>query len=178
MTNEEFEQEIKRLEERIEDQINSLRIKFLESKADKKPYEVEVPEDIGNYYFVNECGAITLLKDVFFSVDYEKVYQRGLAFKTKEEAEQFDKERILIKKMKDWAKKYNDGWTPNWKNDDKEEIYEVQYDRFPQYLNENLFDINEIEEIRSLSILPYFYSYEIARKFIKEFGNEIKEVFC
>ena len=178
MTNEEFEQEIKRLEERIEDQINSLRIKLLESKADKKPYEVEVPEDIGNYYFVNECGAITLLKDVFFSVDYEKVYQRGLAFKTKEEAEQFDKERILIKKMKDWAKKYNDGWTPNWKNDDKEEIYEVQYDRFPQYLNENLFDINEIEEIRSLSILPYFYSYEIARKFIKEFGNEIKEVFC
>ena len=157
MTNEEFEQEIKRLEERIEDQINSLRIKFLESKADKKPYEVEVPEDIGNYYFVNECGAITLLK---------------------EEAEQFDKERILIKKMKEWAKKYNDGWTPNWKNDDKEEIYEVQYDRFPQYLNENLFDINEIEEIRSLSILPYFYSYEIARKFIKEFGNEIKEVFC
>ena len=178
MTNEEFEREIKRLEERIEDQINSLRIKLLESKADKKPYEVEVPEDIGNYYFVNECGAITLLKDVFFSVDYEKVYQRGLAFKTKEEAEQFDKERILIKKMKDWAKKYNDGWTPNWKNDDKEEIYEVQYDRFPQYLNENLFDINEIEEIRSLSILPYFYSYEIARKFIKEFGNEIKEVFC
>lgn len=48
MTNEEFEQEIKRLEERIEDQVNSLRIKFLESNANKKPYEVEVPEDINH----------------------------------------------------------------------------------------------------------------------------------
>lgn len=177
MTNEEFEQEIKRLEERIEDQINSLRIKFLESKADKKPYEVEVPEDIKDYYFIDEGGDIKKIS-IYNERWAKRIYERGLAFKTKEEAEQFDKERILIKKLKDWTKKYNDGWTPNWKNDDKEEIYEVQYDRFPQYLNENLFDINEIEEMRSLSILPYFYSYEIARKFIKEFGEEIKEVLC
>lgn len=178
MTNEELEREIKRLEEQIEDQINSLRIKFLESKADKKPYEVEVPKDLEDYYYVDELGKVHPIGEKLNYYDFEKAYLRGLAFKTKEEAEQFDKERILIKKLKDWAKKYNEGWTPNWKNDDKEEIYEVQYDRFPQYLNENLFDINEIEEIRSLSILPYFYSYEIARKFIKEFGDEIKEVFC
>jgi hypothetical protein len=36
MTSEELEREIKRLEEKIEDQINSLRIKFLESEANKK----------------------------------------------------------------------------------------------------------------------------------------------
>ena len=50
MTNEELEQEVKRLEE----QTTNLRIKLLESKADKKPYEVEVPEDIDDYYYTNE----------------------------------------------------------------------------------------------------------------------------
>ena len=122
MNYKELEQEVKRLEEQIKD----LKVK-LEEKAEKKPYEVEVPEDIGDYYFVSELGAITLLKDVFFSAGYEKVYQRGLAFKTKEEAEQFDKERILINRAKDWAKKYNEGWTPNWE-DIKEEKWSVMYD--------------------------------------------------
>ena len=108
MTNEELQQKVKRLEEEI---IN-LKLKLEE----KKPYEVEVPEDIGDYYFVSELGVITLLKDVFFSAGYEKVYQRGLAFKTKEEAEQFDKERVLINKLKNWAEEHNEGWTPDWSN--------------------------------------------------------------
>ena len=54
MTNEELEQEVKRLEE----QITKLRFKILESKEDKKPYEVEVPEDIKDYYYVDEGGSI------------------------------------------------------------------------------------------------------------------------
>ena len=176
MTNEELEQKVKRLEE----QLTEVRIELLERKAPfipYKPYEVEVPEDIGNYYFVNECGAITLLKDVFFSVDYEKVYLRGLAFKTREEAEQFDKERILINKLNDWAKKYQGDWTPNW-NDDDETVHEVQIDRFPMYACDSPLVINEVEEVRSVSVFPYFYTYETARKFIEEFGGEIEEVFC
>lgn len=176
MTNEELEQEVKRLEE----QITNLRIKILESKGGLipyKPYEVEVPEDIGDYYFVSELGAITLLKDVFFSAGYEKVYQRGLAFKTREEAEKFDKERILINKLKDWAKEHQGDWTPNW-NDDDETVHEVQIDRFPMYVCDSPLVINEVEEVRSVSVFPYFYTYETARKFIEEFGGEIEEVFC
>ena len=165
MTNEELERKIKRLEEQIKD----LKIKLAE-KADNKSYEVEVPEDIGNYYFVSECGAITLLKDVFFSDGYEKVYLRGLAFKTKEEAEQFDKERILINKLKNWAKEHNEGWTPNWE-DIKEEKWSVMYDdknkELETYVNYKKQDFLK---------LPYFKSEEIAREFIDEFGDEIKEV--
>ena len=101
MNYKELEQEIKRLEEQIEDQINILRSKFLESEANKKLYEVKVPEDIGDYYYVSESGDIDLVEDVFHDIDYEGLYQRGLAFKTRAEAEQFDKERILIKKLKD-----------------------------------------------------------------------------
>jgi hypothetical protein len=176
MTNEEFEQEIKRLEERIEDQINSLRIKFLESNANKKPYEVEVPEDIGDYVYINNIGNIYDL-NTFTIVEYEKIYKRGLAFKSKEEAEQFDKERILINKLKNWAKEQQGDWTPNW-NDDDETIHEVQIDRFPMYACDSPLVINEVEEVRSVSIFPYFCTYETARKFIEEFGDEIKEVFC
>jgi len=171
MTNEELEQKVKRLEE----QITNLRIKILESKGELipyKPYEVEVPEDIGDYYFVSELGVITLLKDVFFSAGYEKVYQRGLAFKTKEEAEQFDKERILINRAKDWAKKYNEGWTPNWE-DIKEEKWSDMYDdknkELETYVNYKKQDFLK---------LPYFKTQELAEQFIEEFGDEIKEVLC
>lgn len=167
MTNEKLEQEVKRLEE----QITNLRIKILESKVEKKPYEVEVPEDIGNYYFVSECGAISLLKDVFFSVDYEKVYLRGLAFKTKEEAEQYDKERILINKLKHWGKEHNEGWKPDW-GDSNKYNHTVTYDYCEKlYVKSYCF-------VNFLSKLPYFKSHEIAEQFIEEFGDEIKEVLC
>lgn len=168
MTYEELEQKVKRLEE----QLTEIRIKILESKGGLipyKPYEVEVPEDIGDYYFVSELGAITLLKDVFFSAGYEKVYQRGLAFKTKEEAEQFDKERILINKLKDWAKEHNKGWKPDW-GDFSKYNHAVTYDYCEK------FYVKSYSCVNLLSKLPYFKSEEIAELFIKEFGDEIKEV--
>lgn len=143
---------------------------------DKKPYEVEVPEDLENYYTVNRVGCIQKLNNVSkFSL--ENMYQRGLVFKTREEAERFDKKRILINKMEEWAKEHQGDWTPNWKDDD-ETIHEVQIDRFPMYACDSPLVINEVEEVRSVSIFPYFYTYETARKFIDEFRGEIEEVFC
>ena len=166
MTYEELEQKVKRLEE----QLTEVRIELLERKVNKTSYEVEVPEDIGDYYFVSELGVITLLKDVFFSAGYEKVYQRGLAFKTKEEAKQFDKERILINKLKNWAKEHQEDWTPDW-NDLDEEKNSVIYDNGHKKLK-------TIKNYRSQEIikLPYFKREEIAKQFIDEFGDEIKEV--
>ena len=64
-----------------------------------------------------------------------------------------------------------------WKDDD-ETIHEVQIDRFPMYACDSPLVINEVEEVRSVSIFPYFCTYETARKFIEEFGGEIEEVFC
>ena len=110
MTNEELEQEVKRLEE----QITKLRFKILESKAEKKPYEVKVPEDIGDYYYADEIGELYIVRDIISSQAYKKVYQRGIPFKTEEEVEQYDKERILLFKLHKWAKEHNEGWTPNW----------------------------------------------------------------
>ena len=166
MTNEELEQKVKRLEE----QLTEVRIELLERKAEKKSYEVEVPEDIEDYYYVDGYGHINSLKG--FSITFmHSHYQRGLAFKTKEEAEQFDKERILINRAKDWAKKYNEGWKPDW-GDFSKYNHAVTYDYHEK------FYVKSYSCVNFLSKLPYFKSEEIAQQFIEEFGEEIKEVFC
>lgn len=166
MTNEELEQEVKRLEE----QITNLRIKLLESKAEKKPYKVEVPKDIESYYYSDEIGEVYVVSDIISSQAYKEIYQWGISFKTEEEVEQYDRERILLFKLHKWAEEHNGGWTPNW-NDYNEEKWTVMYHNECEE-----FEIYENYHYREFLRLPYFESEEIAELFIKEFGDEIKEV--
>jgi len=167
MTNEELQQKVKRLEE----ELTEVRIALLESKADKKPYEVEVPEDIDDYYITDKYGEIYTL-DGFSREFVHSHYLRGLAFKTKEQAERYDKERILLFKLHKWAEEQNGGWIPNW-NDLEEEKYTIRYD----------YEYNQLETFYSYSYkefskLPFFISDDTAQRFIEEFGEEIKEVLC
>lgn len=172
MINEELQEKFEQLASTI-DWIKTKIVDLQEKKGlapVKTPYEVEVPGDIGNYYYVSELGDIDLVENVFCDFDYKGVYQRGLAFKTEEEAEQFDKERILINKLKDWAKKHQRNWTPDWKDFDEEKnsvIYDNEHENFRTIEN---YYCQEIIK------LPYFKSEEIAKQFIEEFGDEIKEV--
>lgn len=173
MTNEELQQQI----ERLEQQITELRFKILESKAKKKsipyrPYEVEVPEDIEDYYTINRVGCIQKLNNVSKSkFILENIYQRGLAFKTREEAEKYDKERILLFKLHKWAEEHNEGWTPKWEGNGVKWYVMYETDR-------NILKINWCVCCRQFTKLPYFKSEEIAKQFIEEFGEEIKEVLC
>lgn len=166
MTNEELKQKVKRLEE----QLTEVRIELLESKAEKKPYKVEVPEDIGDYYNPDEFGVIDHLEE--FSTAYgENCYKRGLAFKTTEEAEQYDKERILLFKIHKWAEEHNEGWIPNWEDcDDK---FYITYHHGLSW-----FKVCSNMRVDAFNKLPYFKSEELAREFIEVFGEEIKEVLC
>ena len=171
MNNEQLQQEVKRLEEQIKD----LKVK-LEEKAEEErwlpyvPYEVEVPEDIDEYYYVSITGIINKLC-MYDEFDQIEIYKRGLAFKTREEAEQFDKERILINKLKHWGKEHNEGWKPDW-GDSNKYNHTVTYDYCEKlYVKSYCF-------VNFLSKLPYFKSHEIAEQFIEEFGEEIKEVLC
>lgn len=168
MTNEELEQKVKRLEE----EIANLRIKLLESKGEKKFNEVEVPEDIENYYYVDEIGEIYKVGSTISSVAYKEIYERGLTFKTVEEVEKIDKERILVFKFHKWAEEHNGGWIPNWKDLD-ENKHSVTYD-----YDENRFRIKSSWHETTFSKLPYFISYDIAQQFVKEFKEEIIEVLC
>lgn len=168
MTNEELEQKVKQLEE----QLTELRFKILESEGGLipyKPYEVEVPEDIDDYVYINNFGNIYNLNTLTI-VEIEKIYKRGLAFKTREEAEQFDKERMLLFKFHKWAEEHNEGWIPNW-NDFEEKQYYVVYD-----YEDKQFYVRFEHYSETFTKLPYLKSYNLAEQFIEEFGEEIKEV--
>lgn len=170
MTNEELEQKVKRLEE----QLTEVRIELLERKASfipYKPYEVEVPTDIEDYYVLDGYGKVYSLKG--FSMNYIRCqYQRGLAFKTREQAEQFKKEQILLLKLHKWAEEHNKGWKPDW-YDDYEEKYYVTY-----YVRDKMYKSFPTWNYEHFLKLPYFKTKDIAEQFIDEFGDEIKEVLC
>lgn len=169
MTNKELQQQIEQLEQQIKD----LKVK-LESKVEKEPYEVEVPEDIENYYNSNQCGDMDLVGSVSYEWDYVRLYQRGLAFKTEEEARQYDKERILLFKLHKWAEMKNGDWEPEW-SDINENKYYIYYDH--SMGSERLrIDLCWISE--EFSKLPYFKTIEIARECVDLFGNEIIKVLC
>lgn len=166
MTNKELQQQIEQLEQQIKD----LKVK-LESKVEKEPYEVKVPTDIEDYYSVDMFGEVDYLD--YFSTDYgENCYIRGLAFETREEAEEYEKERILLFKMHKWAEKHSGGWIPDWE-DWQERKYIVEHDTSSKELKTAFYVY-----LQPLTKLPYFKSEEIAKQFIEEFGEEIKEVLC
>ena len=166
MTNKELQQQIEQLEQQIKD----LKVKLEEECfLPYVPYEVEVPKDIEDYYVLDGYGKVYSLEG--FSMNYTRCqYERGLAFKTREEAEQFKKEQILLFKFHKWAEEHNGDWTPNWE-DIKEEKWSVMYDdknkELETYVNYKKQDFLK---------LPYYKSEEIAQQFIEEFGDEIKEV--
>ena len=167
MTNEELEQKVKQLEE----QLTELRFKILESEGELipyKPYEVEVPEDIDDYVYINNFGNIYGLNTLTIG-ECEKIYKRSLAFKTREEAEQFDKERILLFKMHKWAEEHNGDWTPDW--EDCERKFYITYQ-----MEYGVFNTSWCVNYKQFTKLPYFKSEKLAQQFIEEFGDEIKEV--
>ena len=173
MTNEELQEKFEQLASTL-DWIKTKLVDLQEEKGlapVKTPYEVEVPEDIDDYVYINNAGN-TFDLNTLTIVGFEEIFKRGLAFKTREEAEQYDKERILLFKLHKWAEEHNGGWTPNW-NDYKEEKWTVMYHNECEE-----FEIYENYRYREFLKLPYFESEEIAELFIKEFGDEIKEVLC
>ena len=173
MTNEELQEKFEQLASSI-DWIKTKLVDLQEEKGlapIKAPYEVEVPEDIEDYFTLDGYGKVYSLKG--FSMNYTRCqYERGLAFKTREQAEQFKKEQILLFKLHKWAEEHNGDWTPNW-NDYKEEKWTVMYHN--EYEE---FEIYENYRYREFLKLPYFESEKIAEQFIEEFGDEIKEVLC
>lgn len=162
--------------EQLASTIDWIKYKLIELQEEKglapvkTPYEVEVPEDIDDYYYTNEYGKVDYLDG--YNTSYEKnKYIRGLAFKTEEEAEKYDKERILLFKMHKWAEEHNGGWKPNWEN--RETKYHITYE-----MEQEFFNIEYCVCYQQFSKLPYFKTEKIAKQFIEEFRKEIIEVLC
>lgn len=166
------EQKIQELTERIENsqaEIDALKEEL--EKLQEKSYKISYPKEYKLMWYLDDCACVTGYQ--YYNTAVDRVfYESGLLFDTKEEAEQFKRERALIKKIKCWAKEQQGDWKPDWSN-------ESQYKFTVDYsgLFEELCVRDSTVAIRFNS-LPYFKSEEIALACIDEFGDEISEVFC
>lgn len=166
------EQKIQKLTERIENsqtELDELK-KELEELQDK-PYEISYPIGYKLMWYLDDYASVTSYQYNNTAVD-RVFYESGLLFDTKEEAEQFKRERALIKKIKCWAKEQQGDWKPDW-SDKNQRKYCVDVAHFNK---ETICDWCWGHD--KLSKLPYFKSKEIARACIDKFGDEILEVFC
>ena len=145
-----------------------LRDEFIASLDDKKEFELTYPEDEEVVYLA-DCEVTSVLYDAVDKAD-KRIFEHGLYFNTEQEAEQHLRERKLLFKLQQWAKMKNEGWIPDWKDDEQNKYfigvrgeglvtdYTWRYNRFFK--------------------TPYFKTEEIAQECIDLFGDEIKEVLC
>ena len=168
------EQKIQELTERIEKfqaEMNELKKELDELR--EKPYEISYPNDREKIYYISHYFG--QVKEWGFNIGNEAdkcLYDIGLYFDTKEEAEQFKREQTLFNKLKRWAKEKQEGWTPDWSGL-SEGIYTIDYDAF----DDELYTADATVYMR-FSKMPFFKTEELAQEFINEFGDEILEVFC
>lgn len=156
-----------------EEQTTEVTEEVQEITEEKKPYEISYPKDGEQVYYINPY--LGLIQNWTFSIhdeDSKRLYELGLLFNTKKEAEQFIKEQTLIKKIKCYAKEQQGDWKPDW-SDLTQCKYYVEIDHFSKKTKYDCY-----WEHNQLSKLPYFKSKEIAQACIDEFGDEILEVFC
>lgn len=157
----------------FDEKLQQLRDEFISNlEDDKKEFELAYPEEDEVAYCISNGNAS--IYDIYFDpADYGdiKAFEHGLYFDTEQEAEQYLKERKLLFKLHQWAKINNEGWEPDWSNDD-EEKYFITY-----FKSESIQLSWEISwGMKKFTKLPYFKTSEITQECIKLFGDEIKEV--
>ena len=165
------------LYEGISEEIHNERIEETteetqEITEEKKPYEISYPKNGEQIYYLSRFTG--RVQDWIFDIDDEDdkhLYDTGLYFDTEEEAEQFKRERALIKKIKCWTKEQQGDWQPDWSGLSTKYLMDIKRSEREIYLRQT-FDFDMMPK------LPYFKSEEIAQACINEFGDEILEVFC
>ena len=137
----------------------------------KERYELKYPEN-GTLLFYNDIttGAIREILYDADKMDIVNAYSFGMLYKSREEAIQKRLEFLLLKRINDWAKEYNGDWTPDWENCGNKYIV--------KYIHETRgFEIAYTWSFNYFSKLPVFKKEELCYELIREFGEEIKEVF-
>lgn len=152
----------------------TLRDEFIAKlEDDKKEFKLTYPEDGETVYYIGCAdGSIYDRNYCVDNWDDKYMFEHGLYFKTKEEAEQHLKESKLIFKLKQWAKRKNDGWKLDWKDTQQLKHY-IEIDMDTKEFTAWYTSYNS-----RFTKLPYFKSKEITETCVDEFGDEIKEVLC
>lgn len=152
-----------------------LRDEFISKlEDDKKEFQLTYPEDEEILHFISNSSANICDTYYFDNDNFSKTaFEHGLYFKTREEAEQFLKERKLLFKLHQWAKIHNEGWKADFKDGTQKKVY-ITY--FINMIGISGFVVEVLWSTHRFSKLPYFKSEEIAQECIELFGEEIKEV--
>ena len=160
----EFNKEIDQIKAKYDEKFKAL-------EKNQEEFELSYPANNSTVYYV-DSGKNNVDCTWFCNADDHDVnkFENGFYFKTKAEAERSHKERILIVKLRQFAEMKNDGWRPNWE-DDEYKFY-LWYDS--QY---NELEAGNTRFSNRFNGLPYFRSDEIAKECIDLFGDEIIEVF-
>lgn len=151
------------------EKVEQLRDEFISRlEDDKKEFELTYPED-EEVVYLTDWEVTSMTYDTADKED-KHIFEHGLYFNTEEEAEQHLKERKLLFKLHQYAKEKNDGWVPDWEEDEGKKWY-VYYNHVEESLKVT-WGYNSTNFIK----LPYFKTEEIAQECIDLFGDEIKEV--
>lgn len=168
---------IEQLIKEYDEKAKALRDEFISKlEDDKKEFELTYPENKEIvYFFDGDDGEIYDTKYYVNDTGDKNMFEHGLYFNTKQEAEQHLKERKLLFKIKQWAKIKNDGWKPNWEDEKQRKIFITYYKS-----STGVFRLTDESTWVSnrFSKLPYFKTIELAKECIDIFGEEIKEVLC
>lgn len=159
---------------KYDEKAKALRDEFIsELEDDKKEFEVKLPNQYDIFYFLDLVDNEIYMKGFDSPKKDITRFLYGYYFNTREELEQHLKERKLLFKLHQWAKIKNEGWEPDWSNDDEEKYYIT-------YFEDESIELSwEITwGIINFSKLPYFKTHELVRECIDLFGDEIKEVLC
>ena len=159
----------------IDRRLKVLRNEFISELENKPPYSkfrFTYPRKDEDLYFIDLDGKVFLFDDEID--DLETCFEQGVLFSSEEEAQAAEQERKLLFKLHQWAEMKNEGWKPNWKDEEERKYY-------IQCKNMNTFkelDIDWYFTLDKIIKLPYFKKEEIARECIDLFGDEIIEVLC
>lgn len=158
----------------FDEKLQQLRDEFISKlEDDKKEFKLTYPENDEIVYCIDSADG-EICDTPYFSNNKDdiKLFEHGLYFNTKKEAEQHLKECELLFKIQQWTEIHNEGWEPNWSN--------WREDKYYIYYNFNSRELETSSTIISDNFkkLPYFKSIEIAKECIDTFGDEIIEVLC
>ena len=156
-----------------DEKAKALRDEFISKlEDDKKEFKLTYPEHKSIVYYISSSNG-NIWDTLFYYMSEEDMnkFEQGQYFETREEAEQYLKERKLLFKLHQWAKEKNDGWKPDFTDDETKYYISCECSYGAKKLKVDWY-INSVKFLK----LPYFKSIELAKECIDLFGDEIKEV--